>query len=160
MCVDLLSNRHDIRLDDKRKHAALGQGFLDGRSVILAKPRTYMNASGIAVRYLVQRFGVAPGSLLVVIDDMDLPLGKIRLRTAGGSGGHNGLNSITAELDTPDYPRLRIGIGRPGSGAIEHVLGPFRRDEEDILAETLSKAAEVVEACILEGVQEAMNRFN
>ena len=159
-CVDLLAARHGISLGDRRAHAVLGQGGLDGASVVLAKPRTYMNRSGVAAVYLAQRFGVRPSHLLVVTDDMDLPLGTLRLRAAGGSGGQNGLNSIIEELGTQDFPRLRIGIGRPLGGAVQHVLSSFSAEEDEAVREVLGRAADVVEACMADGVETAMNRFN
>ena len=159
-CIDLVAQRAEMKLNDKRKQTALGQGRLAGESVVLAKPRTFMNHSGVAARYLVDRFGTKPDRLLVVMDDMDLPLGKVRLKASGGSGGHNGLNSISAELGTADYPRLRIGIGRPAGNAIRHVLDSFSAEEEQALAEALESAAQMVETWVEHGVDRAMNEFN
>lgn len=159
-CVDALAEHAGIRLNDKRQHAELGQGTLAGTRVVLAKPRTFMNNSGIAARYLADRFGVKPERVLVILDDMDLPLGTLRLRKAGGSGGHNGLKSINAELGTQDYPRLRIGIGRPAYDAIAHVLATFSPEEETAVNEVLQQAAEAVEACVEHGVDLAMSRYN
>ena len=159
-CVDVLAERAGINLNDRRKHADLGRGTLGGVPVVLAKPRTFMNESGLAARYLLDRFGTGPERMLVVVDDLDLPVGKIRMRGAGSSGGHRGLDSISAEARTGAYPRLRIGIGRPGAGAIAHVLGGFAPDEEEALAEALSRAADAVEMWAEHGVDAAMNRFN
>ena len=159
-CIDLLAERAGISLNDRRKHADLGRGTLGGVPVVLAKPRTFMNASGLAARYLLDRFGTSPDRMLVVVDDLDLPVGKIRLRGAGSSGGHRGLDSISAEARTGAYPRLRIGIGRPDAGAVAHVLGGFAPDEEDALAEALARAADAVEVWAEDGVDAAMNRFN
>ena len=159
-CVDLLAQRHHITMSERRKHTVLGHGTVGERQVVLAKPRTFMNASGIAVEYLVQRFGTRPPQLLVIIDDLDLPLGTLRLRASGGSGGHNGLSSIMEELGSQDFSRLRVGIGRPPGGAIGHVLGTFAADEEKLLAEVLDRVAQVVETWVEEGVNAAMNRFN
>ena len=113
MCVDLLAERAGIALNDKRRAALLGEGRLAGRRIVLVKPRTFMNVSGEAVRYAIDRYRVRAEAVLIVLDDLDLPLGRIRMRASGGSGGHNGLNSINASLGTQDYARLRIGIGRP-----------------------------------------------
>jgi PTH1 family peptidyl-tRNA hydrolase len=159
-CVDLLAERHTVRLTDRRAHVIIGQGAMGGRPIVAAKPRTYVNASGIAVRYLAQRFGASHDKVLIVTDDMDLPMGQLRLRASGGSGGHHGLDSIIAELGTQSFPRLRVGIGRPQGEAVEHVLGPFSRDEEMLLAQALERAADAVEAWVAEGVEAAMNRFN
>jgi PTH1 family peptidyl-tRNA hydrolase len=159
-CLDLVGQRAGMTLNDRRKQADLGQGRLASESVVLAKPRTFMNHSGIAARYLVDRFGTKPDRVLVVLDDMDLPLGKVRLKASGGSGGHNGLNSINAELGTSDYPRLRIGIGRPKGNVIRHVLDAFSAEDEQTLAEALEAAAQVVETWVEHGVDHAMNEFN
>lgn len=160
MVVDALAARHGITLSDRREHAALGQGAMGGARVVLAKPRTFVNNSGVAVRYLCQRFHVPLTRLLIVLDDMDLPAGRLRLRASGSSGGHNGLNSITAVLGSQDYARLRVGIGRPGFEAIPHVLGRFAPEEAPLIAETIDRASEAVEACVLHGVSHAMNTFN
>ena len=160
MLIDLLAERANIRLNDKRKDVVLGQGTIAGRSVVLAQPRTFVNKSGIAARYLTARFKAKPTAMLILIDDLDLPVGKMRLRKSGGSGGHNGLNSINADLGTQDYPRLRIGIGRPSQGAIAHVLGGFSGDEATLLKETLERAAIAVESWVEHGTDYAMNHFN
>jgi len=159
-CIDVIAERAGIRLNDKRKDVELGQGNIAGRQVVLAKPRTFVNKSGAAARYLATRFGTRPFGMLVLIDDLDLPVGRMRLRASGGSGGHNGLNSINADLSTQDYPRLRIGISRPTSGAIAHVLGGFSKEEEELMVETLTKAAKAAEAWVENGIEYAMNQFN
>lgn len=160
MLVDLLAERADIRLNDKRQDTVMGQGSMAGKNIVLAQPRTFVNKSGIAARYLTARFKTKPSGMLVVIDDLDLPVGKMRLRKSGGSGGHNGLNSINADLGTQEYPRLRIGIGRPTEGAIKHVLGGFRGEEAKLLQETLEQAAIAVESWVEHGTDYAMNNFN
>lgn len=159
-CIDLLAERAGVRLSDKRQHALIGEGSLAGARVVLAKPRTFMNASGLAARYLLDRYGLRAERMLVVYDDMDLPLGALRVRAQGSSGGHNGLNSINAEVGTSAYPRVRIGIGRPAHGAIEHVLARFTREEQAVVDEALARAADAVEAWLTEGIDAAMNRFN
>lgn len=160
MLIDLLAERAGIRLNDKRKDVVLGQGSINNRSVVLAQPRTFVNKSGIAARYLTARFKTKPADMLVLIDDLDLPVGKMRLRKSGGSGGHNGLNSINADLGTQEFPRLRIGIGRPTQGAIKHVLGGFAGEEATLLKETLERAAIAVEDWVEHGTDYAMNHHN
>ncbi|MDA1035663.1 MAG: aminoacyl-tRNA hydrolase [Chloroflexi bacterium] len=159
-CIDIIAERAGIRLNDKRKDVELAQGTIAGRAIVLAKPRTFVNKSGVAARYLATRFGTKPPGMLVLIDDLDLPVGTMRLRASGGSGGHNGLNSINADLGTQDYPRLRVGISRPTSGAIAHVLGGFSKQEEELMVETLTRAAEAAEAWAEHGIEYAMNQFN
>ncbi|MBI4328935.1 MAG: aminoacyl-tRNA hydrolase [Chloroflexi bacterium] len=165
--VEMLSRRHGIPLRTRRGKATIGEGRVgtgeDGRPVLLAKPRTYMNLSGEAVGPLVRNGDIRLSDLLVVCDDLDLPLGKIRLRPGGSAGGHNGLRSIIAALDTPEFPRLRVGIGRPeeaGEEPIEHVLGPFRPEELPVAGAAIERAAQAVLCFLEEGIDQAMNRFN
>lgn len=161
-CVDLLAQRWGMRLSDRRAKAVLGQGTRDGQPVVLAKPRTFMNNSGEGVEYLLTRFGATPQDLLVVYDDMELPVGRLRLRASGSPGHHNGIRSIIAVLQTEAIPRLRIGIGQPppGQDAVPYVLGRFDPSEEGPIANSVSEAADAI-ACILdENIDVAMNRFN
>ena len=131
-----------------------------GLELLLAKPQTYMNDSGIAVRKLLARDRVPIGDLLVVTDDFALPFGKLRFRESGSHGGHNGLRSIVDELGTEKFSRLRIGIGEPGRGAVDHVLSRFTTDETACLPILLDAAAESVEAWARDGTSKAANRFN
>ena len=160
MCVDALAERAGILLNDKRKAALLGEGRLHGRRIVLVKPRTFMNVSGEAVRYAMDRYRVRVDSVLIVLDDLDLPLGRIRMRASGGSGGHNGLNSINASLGTQNYARLRIGIGRPQGETIGYVLGAFSPEEAPEADAAIARAADAAEAWLAHGVSYAMDRFN
>ncbi len=136
----------------------------DDGKVVLAKPRTYMNRSGSAVSALLNWLKVEPAWLLVVVDDADLPLGQIRLRASGGSGGHNGLRSIIETLGgNEEFARLRVGIGRsaPAGGDITgHVLGRFAAQEREIAEQAVATAVEAIECCLRDGLTEAMNQFN
>ena len=131
-----------------------------GLELTLAKPQTYMNDSGVAVRKLMARGHVPLIDMLVIADDFALPFGKLRFREAGSHGGHNGLRSIIDELGTEKYSRLRVGIGEPGRGAIDHVLSRFAADERKRLPILLDAAADAVEAWAREGTSKAANRFN
>jgi PTH1 family peptidyl-tRNA hydrolase len=131
-----------------------------GLDLVLAKPLTYMNDSGVAVRKLLARERVPLGDVLVIADDFALPFGKLRFREAGSHGGHNGLRSIIDELGTEKYARLRVGIGEPGRGAVDHVLSKFAVDERARLPILLDAAADAVEAWAREGTSRAANRFN
>jgi PTH1 family peptidyl-tRNA hydrolase len=131
-----------------------------GLDLVFAKPLTYMNDSGIAVRKLLARDRVPIGDLLVVADDFALPFGKLRFRESGSHGGHNGLRSIIDELNSEKFSRLRIGIGEPGRGAVDHVLSRFSTDEASRLPILLDAAADAVEAWAREGTAKASNRFN
>ena len=133
---------------------------LQGEELVLAKPLTYMNDSGIAVRKVLARERVPLVEMLVVADDFSLPFGKLRFREAGSHGGHNGLRSIIAELGTEKFGRLRVGIGEPGRGAVDHVLSRFAPDERARLPILIDAAADAVEAWAREGTARASNRFN
>lgn len=132
-----------------------------GLGVWLAKPQTYMNRSGSAARQLARQSGVEIGRIVVVHDDLDLPLGRLRIRVRGGHGGHNGLRSVIESLGTTEFVRLKLGIGRPpeGVGVVDHVLTPFLQQEEAALPEFLARAVEAVESIIVEGPEGAMNLF-
>jgi PTH1 family peptidyl-tRNA hydrolase len=159
--IGILASRHHIRLNFRRDHARYGLGMIAGVPVLLAKPMTYMNRSGEAARALLQRYPIDTSHLLVVVDDVALPLGRIRIRPSGSDGGHNGLESIIQCLGTQAFPRVRVGIGSPPPGQmVEYVLSRFSPQEQPIIDEALQRAADAVEAIIAEGVQAAMNRFN
>jgi len=135
---------------------------VDGRDIVLAKPLTWMNRSGIAVRALRDALECEPDEILVCYDELALPLGKIRLRPSGSHGGHNGVRSIIDRLGTTGFPRLRVGIGPDGTVAdgSDFVLSPFRRQERLIADEAVVRAAEAVECAVTEDLLTAMNRFN
>ena len=160
-CIDLLAERWGIAINDRRRTTALGQGYRDGKPVALAKPRTFMNLSGESVAYLLARFGGRAADLVVIYDEMALPVGRIRLRARGSDAGHNGIKDIIRTVHTVDFPRLRIGIGGPGmSGSVDHVLGRFSDEETPAVADAIGRAAEAVECLLSEGIDVAMNRYN
>ena len=160
--IDLLARKAEIRLNDRRAKAVLGQGRIAGHEVVLAKPRTFMNNSGEGVEYLLARFGGRPSELLVVYDEMALPTGRIRLRASGGHAGHNGIRSIISALHTDGFPRLRIGVGQPSNGgeSVPHVLGKFSKEEESLIAQAVQDAVSAVQCMLEESIEVAMNRFN
>lgn len=160
--LDILGARYGLRFDQRQHHARLTRGQIAGCPVLLAKPLTYMNVSGQAVSALLTRRKVDTPRLLVVLDDLDLPLGVLRLRPGGGHGGHKGLRSIIQSLDTSDFARLRMGIGRPPGrmDPADYVLRNFARAEEPEAAVMRERAADAIEAWLLAGLDEAMNRFN
>lgn len=142
--------------------AIIAKAQFAGKKVILAKPQTYMNLSGQSVGSLVRYYKVPYDHLLVAHDDLDLPLGTIRLRPGGGSGGQKGVSSIIQQLGTQNFPRLRIGIGRPPGrmDAAAYVLQDFNQEERDLLPEVLDRAAKAVLVFIENGLEMAMNQFN
>jgi PTH1 family peptidyl-tRNA hydrolase len=161
MAVERLARAHDIRLGRGRYKAIQGEGRIGGRPVILAKPQTFMNRSGDAIGPLAAYYRVAPENILVIYDELDLPLGTLRLREQGGTGGHNGMKSLVNHLGQ-GFPRLRLGIGRP-AGRMEpaaHVLQDFSADERAVVEEILQEAQEAVETFLREGIELAMSRHN
>jgi PTH1 family peptidyl-tRNA hydrolase len=164
MVLDRLADRWRAQLAIKKKfHARVAAVERDGFKALLAGPETFMNASGEAAQALANFYQVAPERMLVIVDDADLPLGEIRLRPRGSSGGHHGLESIEQHLGTREFPRLRIGIGRQQTGEREitdYVLSKFRPAESELLEKALTRAADQVECWFRDGIQPAMNRFN
>ena len=160
--IDLMAKKSEIRLNDRRAKAVLGQGRIAGQELVLAKPRTFMNNSGEGVEYLLARFGGRPSELLVVYDEMALPTGRIRLRASGSHAGHNGIRSIISAVQTDGFPRLRIGVGQPSNGgeSVPHVLGKFSKEEEPLIAQAVQDAVSAVHCMLEESIDVAMNRFN
>ncbi|MDD5556620.1 MAG: aminoacyl-tRNA hydrolase [bacterium] len=143
-----------------RLRARAARAPVGGRTLTLARPQTFMNVSGAAVAALMRWEKCAPADLLVVTDDIALPLGRIRIRKGGGAGGHKGLESVIGALGTEEFPRLRIGVGRPAGGWVPHVLGRFGPGEDEEAARAIERAAEAVEEIARSGIEAAMNRFN
>ncbi len=160
--IDHLAGIFQISLAAKKWDSLIGKGYIGERQVLLAKPLTYMNRSGLAVAQILSFHKIPPPDLLVVHDDMDIPLGRIKIVRSGGAGGHNGVDSIIETLGTREFPRLKIGIGRPlPQQKPEHyVLEPFSFEERSILEETLKKAGKASEVIVRQGIEEAMNLFN
>ncbi|MFS8902675.1 aminoacyl-tRNA hydrolase [Synechococcus sp. H60.4] len=163
MVVDRLAERWGIPLAlEKRFQGSYGEGLALGGKRRLLKPETYMNRSGQSVRAVMDWYKLDPASVLVVYDDMDLPLGRLRLRGSGSAGGHNGMKSIIQHLGSEAFPRLRLGVGKPKGhqDMVGHVLGRFEPTEQAVLERVLRAAVEAVECCLQEGLRAAMNRFN
>jgi PTH1 family peptidyl-tRNA hydrolase len=164
--IDLFAARHRLSFDKAQKRARVTQGpvTLAGWSgrVLLAKPITYMNASGEAVGPLAKFYRVPPVDILVVFDDLDLPVGRLRLRPDGGSSGQKGVKSIIQALGTESFSRLRVGIGRPPGqmDPADYVLQPFSAAQEEEMAFVRMKAADAIEAWLAQGIDAAMNQFN
>lgn len=161
MIAEQWARAHDWEFARQRFNAQLAEGNIGETRVMIAKPQTFMNLSGNAVSKLVRFYKIALSDLLVVYDDLDLPLGKLRLRPKGNAGGHHGMESIIAQLGTSDFPRLRVGIGRPQPDAdIDHVLGAFSDAELAVMEETFRRAVQAIETWLREGIDAAMRRFN
>ena len=161
--VDALCEQQRCRCDRLRLKALTGFCELGGQKVLLVKPMTYMNLSGQAVRPLADYYKIPPERILVIFDDISLPVGKLRVRPDGSAGGHNGDKSLIAELGTQDFPRVKVGVGakpHPDYDLADWVLSSFSSQEEKLLAPTLERALLAAEAVIAEGTTRAMNQFN
>ncbi len=160
--VELLARRHGGRLRPGKERARADEVRIDGARVALAVPQQWMNDSGDAVRRLARRYGVTPERLVVVHDELDLPVATLRVKAGGGLAGHNGLRSVKAHLHSDEFARVRIGVGKPSSkeqGA-DHVLSGFSKRERADVDVTIERAADAVETIAADGVEAAMNRFN
>jgi peptidyl-tRNA hydrolase, PTH1 family len=160
--VDLLAKRWQISVADQKKFQGLvGEGWVNRQKIVLLKPQTFMNLSGQSVRAVLDWYKLEPTEVLVLYDDLDLPLGKLRMRLSGSAGGHNGMKSIISHLGTNTFPRLRMGIGKSDDDeTISHVLGKFSAAELTIMSEILQLAADAVELSLGAGVEKAMNKYN
>jgi PTH1 family peptidyl-tRNA hydrolase len=159
--VDALAEAPDAGSFQSRFQAQLAELRVGDEKVLLVKPETFMNLSGRSVRQVVDFYDVPLEDVLVVCDDINLPLGKLRFRARGTHGGHNGLRDIQNHLGTTEYSRLRIGVGAPDEDdTIDHVLGRFRPTEKPVIEEALEVAVQAADAWIREGIQECMNRYN
>jgi len=167
-CLNHFARTHGIRFDSKQGRARIGTGEVASDKVVLAKPQTYMNQSGQSVSLLVRKFNISLNNLIVIHDDLDLPLGKIRLRYNGSSGGHKGVDSIVSELGSQEFTRIRVGIGRPTTDSIEiseddviaYVLGDFTPDQARTIAEVIPRVSEALLCLLTEGLTTAMNKYN
>jgi PTH1 family peptidyl-tRNA hydrolase len=167
-CVNHFARLHSIRLDRRQCRARVGAADVRGEKVVLAKPGTFVNLSGQSVACLVHKYHVALSDLLIIYDDLDLPLGKIRLRQSGSSGGHKGMNSIISTLGSEGFSRIRVGIGRPQGerqsagedDIVNYVLSDFSAEEEAIVRPAIARVAEAIDCFLNRGIEAAMNEFN
>ena len=158
--IERFARKHNFAYRKMQFNAIVIAGAVDEEKVLLARPLTYMNESGRAVGSLTRWLKLELSDLLVVYDEIDLPLGKLRLRPGGGSAGHNGMKSIIQHLGSEEFPRLRIGVGRPVGGGIGHVLGGFSRDEQPLADDAFDRAVAAIETFITQGLATAMNQYN
>lgn len=161
--IDLF--RHELRLGKdfrKEHHSLVSEGQLESQSILLAKPQTFMNSSGIAVHALVLDYEIPLEDIIVIYDDLNLELGLLRVRRSGSAGGHKGVKSIIESLGSESFPRIRIGIGQPPQDmeVIDYVLSKFTSEERDEIEKAEQTAIEALKIMILEGVEPAMNKFN
>lgn len=162
MAVDLFAGERRVKIDQWKYEALTGRARVAGENVMLMKPQTYMNLSGRAVIRAVRDLDLTPQQVFVIHDDMDLPLGQIRIRQQGNAAGHNGMKSITAVLGTEAFPRIRIGIGRPlqNMDPAGYVLEPFDQSEMAILNRVIAETAEALYSLLYTGIERTMGRYN
>lgn len=167
-CLRYFARQVGVRLDKKEGLARTGSGEVGGSKMVLARPQTFMNLSGRSVSRLVKKSSINPDDLIVIHDDIDLPLGRIRIRQDGSSGGHKGVSSIINELGSQDFIRIRVGIGRPMSGIpetseadiINYVLSNFTAEEKKTMAQVIPEVSEAILCLLTEGLTAAMNKYN
>jgi PTH1 family peptidyl-tRNA hydrolase len=169
-CINHLARLHSISMKQHQCRCQVGTCEIAGVEVLLAKPKTFVNLSGEAVGRLMRKYKIQVNDLIVICDDLDLPLGKLRLRPDGSAGGHKGINSIISALGSDDFCRIKVGIGRPtkeyGTAITDedvivgYVLSDFTPQEEAIIKPAIAKAAEAIQCIITEGITSAMNKFN
>ena len=158
--IDVLARRNKINVKSRRGKALIGEGDIGAEHVVLVKPSTFMNLSGQAVADIARRCHLKPSDIIVIADDVNLDLGRLRLRAQGSAGGHNGLKSIIYSLCSQEFARVRVGIGSPRREMVDFVLSRFSKQEQKIINEAIERAADAVEAIIEEGIEPAMNTFN
>jgi PTH1 family peptidyl-tRNA hydrolase len=168
--VDHLAKLYTIGTHKRQCHAQVGTGKIADIKVMLAKPATFVNQSGEAAICLLHNYDLKPNNLIVIHDDLDLPLGKLRLRPEGSAGGHKGIASIIAALGSDDFARIKVGIGRPldrdgnaitdEDGIVDYVLSDFTPREDDIIKATIAQVVKAVQSILTEGITAAMNKFN
>ncbi|MFO7173093.1 MAG: aminoacyl-tRNA hydrolase [Bacillota bacterium] len=162
MVVDTYARKQGLAVSKSGHQALYAELRVGEHRVVLLKPQTYMNLSGQSVAAAARWYKVEPQQVLVIYDDLDLPLGTLRLRLKGSSGGHNGVRSIIEHLGTEEFPRIRVGIGRPAAGesVVDWVLSPFTEEEKPVIAAAVERAAEALDTALRLGFVAAMNRYN
>lgn len=162
MTLDVLADRYNIDISEKKHKALCGKGVIEGNKVVLLKPQTFMNLSGESVRAAADFYKVAPEEIIVIYDDISLEPGQLRVRKKGSAGGNNGMKNIIAHLGTQDFPRIRVGVGEKPAGMdlADYVLGRFSKGERELLEEAFKEGARAAVAILCDGIESAMNQFN
>lgn len=160
--IDELADKYNIALDTMKHKGMYGKGKIDGQSVILLKPMTFMNLSGESVALVSKYYKVAPEDIIVIYDDINLDVGRLRIREKGSAGGHNGMKNIIAHLGTEEFPRIRVGVGMkpPRMDLADYVLSHFSEDEQALMNQGYDKACEALKLLLLDEIPQAMNQYN
>lgn len=169
-CINHLAKLYSIETNRRQCHSQVGNGKIAEVKVVLAKPVTFVNQSGEAISCLIRSYDIPLNDLIVIHDDLDMPLGKLRLRPEGSAGGHRGINSIISALGSEDFPRIKVGIGRPTKedgtvitdedAIVDYVLSDLTPKEDDIIKSAIAQVAKAIESILTEGITAAMNKFN
>ena len=161
MVIDRLAQQLEMECIQKKFQSLFCKKSVDQEEIILLKPQTFMNSSGVAVKEAVDMYKCPLQDLMVICDDLDIPVGKIRIRRSGGCGGHRGLESIADRLGSTDFSRLKMGIGRPADGdPSDYVLSPFSKEEDHMKEEAIEEAYQALKTWMFEGIEACMNKFN
>ncbi|MHB1315689.1 MAG: aminoacyl-tRNA hydrolase [Christensenellales bacterium] len=160
--LDILSQRYCFTMQKARCLALVGEWFFEGKKVLCAKPQTYMNCSGESIIRLMNYYDIPPQKLIVICDDVDLPVGRLRVRDKGSAGTHNGLKSLIYHIQTEDFARVRIGIGQPPEGfdMADYVLGKYPKEEQELMLQVFNKAADAVCGLLTHGVKRVQREYN
>lgn len=160
--IDVLAEEYNISVDEKKHKGLIGKGVIEGQKVVLVKPQTFMNLSGECIREVMNYYKETPENFIVVFDDISLDVGKLRVRPKGSAGGHNGIKNIIAQLGTEEFARVKFGVGDKPKGCdlVNHVLGRFAKEDEELAKSRLKIAAEAIVCVMKEGCEAAMNKYN
>ncbi len=158
--LDMISEKYNIHINRTKFKGMYGEGKIGNEKVILLKPSTYMNLSGDSVIEVVNFYKIPKENIIVIYDDISLEVGRIRIRQSGSAGGHNGIKSLILRLNSEIFPRIKVGVGGPKGDLVSHVLGSFSKEDQEIVSETFKAAMDASESIIVDGISEAMNKFN
>lgn len=158
--IDNIAKEYNIEINRQKFKGTYGEGFIEGKKVILLKPNTYMNLSGESVREVIDFYNLDNHKILVIYDDISLDVGKLRIREKGSAGGHNGIKSIIAHLGSDVFSRIKVGVGQPNTDLVKHVLGKFTKEEMVVLSESIEASTNATVEIIKNDVKTAMNQFN
>lgn len=158
--IDLIADMYNIKVDRVKFKGVCGEGNIKGEKIMLLKPTTYMNLSGESLRSLMDFYKLESNQIIVIYDDISLPIGRLRVKEKGSAGGHNGIKSIINHLGTDVFARIKIGVGAPKGNLVNHVLGKFTKEEENILKDVLKVVVQAAERIVEDSPEKAMNEFN
>jgi len=158
--IDKISNKYNINVNKTKFKGMYGEGFINKEKIILLKPSTYMNLSGESLVEAVNFYKSSHENIIVIQDDISLPVGKLRVRASGSAGGHNGIKNIILHLSSEVFPRIKIGVGQPENNLIDHVLGKIPKEQKNTYEKIYDASIEAIEIIIKYGIEEAMNKFN